>query len=155
MIFSASYDDTIRAWRFDEALDDWVCAYTIEGHSSTVWSIDFDATEQYLCSVGEDKDLIIWQISDREYKSCGRIETAHTRTIFSVSWCKSENYIATAGGDNKVLVYEVNPDSLLDTGGDCEYSLLAETSKEDGHTMDVNGVCFHPSSSVLCSVSDD
>lgn len=54
-----------------------------------------------------------------------------------------------------MLVYEINPDSLLSNGGDCEYTLYAESPKESGHTMDVNGVCFHPSSTVLCSVSDD
>ena len=54
MIFSASYDDTIRAWRFDEQVDDWVSAYTLKGHSSTVWSIDFDSTEEYLVSVSDD-----------------------------------------------------------------------------------------------------
>ena len=59
MVFSASYDDTIRAWKFDEAIDDWICAYTIKGHSSTVWSIDLDASEEYLVSVSDDRTLII------------------------------------------------------------------------------------------------
>lgn len=45
MIFSASYDDSIKTWRFDEVVDDWMANYTITGHKSTVWSFDFDSSE--------------------------------------------------------------------------------------------------------------
>jgi WD40 repeat protein len=37
MLFSASYDDTIKCWKYENSIDDWLCAYTIEGHESTVW----------------------------------------------------------------------------------------------------------------------
>jgi WD40 repeat protein len=37
LLFSASYDDTIKCWKYDEQVDDWMCAYTIGGHESTVW----------------------------------------------------------------------------------------------------------------------
>ena len=36
-LFSASYDNTIKCWQYSEAVDDWLCAYTIKGHTSTVW----------------------------------------------------------------------------------------------------------------------
>lgn len=41
ILASASYDDTIKIWKEDE--DDWYCADTLEGHDSTVWSLDFNA----------------------------------------------------------------------------------------------------------------
>jgi len=62
MLFSCSYDDTIKGWKYDESVDDWICAYTIEGHTSTVWSIDFDQTEKYLVSVGDDRNMRIYEI---------------------------------------------------------------------------------------------
>lgn len=37
ILFSASYDDTIKCWRYEASVDDWLCAFTIEGHESTVW----------------------------------------------------------------------------------------------------------------------
>lgn len=37
LLFSASYDDTIKCWRYENSIDDWLCAYTIDGHESTVW----------------------------------------------------------------------------------------------------------------------
>ena len=40
IVASASYDDTIKIWKDDD--DDWYCADTLLGHSSTVWGIDFN-----------------------------------------------------------------------------------------------------------------
>ena len=42
ILFSASYDDTIKAWSEDEVDDDWSCADTLAGHTSTVWGISFN-----------------------------------------------------------------------------------------------------------------
>jgi WD40 repeat protein len=46
MIASASYDDTIRLWHEEE--DDWYCMATLIGHTSTVWSLDFDSSGKKL-----------------------------------------------------------------------------------------------------------
>jgi cytosolic iron-sulfur protein assembly protein CIAO1 len=37
LLFSTSYDNTIRCWKYDEAVDDWLCNLSISGHLSTVW----------------------------------------------------------------------------------------------------------------------
>lgn len=56
LVISASYDNTIRLWtpwasesistsQDEEEYDsDWHCAYTLEGHLSTVWSVSFSKT---------------------------------------------------------------------------------------------------------------
>jgi WD40 repeat protein len=155
MVFSASYDDTIKAWRYDETLDDWVCSYTIKGHTSTVWSLDFDSTENFMVSVSDDRSMMIWMVSEKEFKNCGKIETQHSRTVFSVTWSKVGDFIATSGGDNKVVVYEINRESIETCSGEFEYAVVAESKPETGHQMDVNCVVFHPSSNLLASVSDD
>ena len=41
LLLSASYDDTIKIWKEDE--DDWYNEHTLSAHSSTVWSIAFNA----------------------------------------------------------------------------------------------------------------
>jgi WD40 repeat protein len=79
MVFSCSYDDTIRAWKYEESVDDWICAYTMEGHTSTVWSIDFDKTDKYLVSVGDDMCIMIWEISETGYNRVSCIEGLHSR----------------------------------------------------------------------------
>lgn len=46
VLASASYDDTIKIWREDD--DDWYCSDTLQGHTSTIWSIDFDKTGEQI-----------------------------------------------------------------------------------------------------------
>src|SRR5690606_41162894 len=58
LLASASYDDTIKIWRDDD--DDWYCSATLEGHESTVWSIDFDPSGENLVSASADQTLKIW-----------------------------------------------------------------------------------------------
>lgn len=55
LLFSASYDNTIKCWKFDESIDDWLCSFTMDGHFSTVWQLDFDPSGDYLCTCSEDK----------------------------------------------------------------------------------------------------
>src|SRR5262245_45157797 len=56
---SCSYDDTMKMWVDDE--DDWFCAETLAGHTSTVWDASFNSSGTHLASVSEDKSLIIWR----------------------------------------------------------------------------------------------
>ena len=50
LLFSASYDNTVKCWSYQSSLEDWVCNYTMSGHSSTVWSLDFDPSGNFLAS---------------------------------------------------------------------------------------------------------
>ena len=62
LLFSASYDNTIKCWAYENSADDWLCRFTMAGHLSTVWQIDFDASGQYLCSSSEDHAWAVWKI---------------------------------------------------------------------------------------------
>ena len=50
LLASCSYDNTIRIWKDDE--DDWICCQVLQGHTSTVWSIDFDKTGEWMGKIG-------------------------------------------------------------------------------------------------------
>lgn len=101
-MFSASYDDTIKCWAYDDGFDNWDCIYTMEGHTSTVWckknliklaiEIDFDQTGQYLVSCGDDKSWMIWEVDETSFKHKGIIPGMHSRTIYSCSWAKQPVY---------------------------------------------------------------
>lgn len=105
-LFSASYDDTIKAWSYEESVDEWVCKYTIRGHSSTVWAIDFDPSGNYLVSCSEDKTWLVWSVTESNYKKLCHAKGTHFRAIYSINWCKqlvqdgTKHRIATVGSDN-------------------------------------------------------
>lgn len=56
MLASASYDDTIKIWREDD--DDWFCADTLKGHTSTIWAIDFDKTGDHIGKVSQQLNTV-------------------------------------------------------------------------------------------------
>jgi hypothetical protein len=59
LLFSASYDDSIKVW--GEGSDgDWVCAQTLLGHESTVWSLAFSPDGSQLASASDDCTLMFW-----------------------------------------------------------------------------------------------
>lgn len=63
LLASASYDNNICIYREED--DDWECRATLQGHTSTVWSLSFDATGQRLASCSDDRTVKIW----KEYPS--------------------------------------------------------------------------------------
>lgn len=58
VLFSCSYDDTIKVWGPDG--DDWCCKETLEGHESTVWSLSFDSKGSHFVTCSDDRTLRIW-----------------------------------------------------------------------------------------------
>ena len=119
LLFSASYDDTIKCWSYQTSLEDWVCVYTMRAHTSTVWSIDFDPSGNFLASCSDDKSWVLWRISDKAYTKLATVSGDHFRSIYSISWAPEpiggNHYIATCGADNQLCVYKV-PVSELEAG---------------------------------------
>lgn len=107
LLFSASYDNTIKCWRYDDNVDDWLCTYTMEGHDSTVWQLDFDSSGEFLCSCSDDKTWSVWRmINPQNFENKGIIPGCHIRSIYSISWAGS--FVATGASDNRICIFELN-----------------------------------------------
>lgn len=59
LLASASYDNNICIYKEED--DDWECRATLQGHTSTVWSLCFDATGQRMASCSDDRTVKIWK----------------------------------------------------------------------------------------------
>lgn len=59
LLASASYDNNICLYKEDD--DDWECRATLQGHTSTVWGLSFDAAGQRLASCSDDRTVKIWK----------------------------------------------------------------------------------------------
>jgi len=73
-------------------------------HTSTVWSLDFDPSGNYLVSCSDDKTWILWRITDKSYSKLAVVSGDHSRAIYSISWAPKTiggyHFIATCGSDN-------------------------------------------------------
>lgn len=127
ILASASYDNSIRLWRRDD--DEWLCVATLDGpdgHSSTVWSCDFDPHSMRLVSVSDDLSVKVWRriaqtggsgdgeklpsvarwdVLSEEWELESTLPHIHTHPIYSVKWGKNGK-IASTGADGKIAVYE-------------------------------------------------
>ncbi|PPD68723.1 hypothetical protein GOBAR_DD34394 [Gossypium barbadense] len=65
ILFSCSYDNTAKVWWSEDADGDWDCVQTLgessNGHSSTVWSLAFNAKGDKLVTCSDDLTLKIWE----------------------------------------------------------------------------------------------
>lgn len=135
LLASSSYDDTIKLWREDD--DDWICVATLEGHEGTVWSSDFEKSEDSIRLVSGSDDCLVkvWKKVGEEdflneiWELEATLPKAHTRSVYSVSWNKSGK-IASVGSDGKLIIYqEINK----------EWTVLAEKELTHG-VSEVNSV---------------
>jgi len=53
-----------------------------------ILEIDFDRTGEYMVSCGEDKNWMIWKITESSFENRGMITNLHSRSIYSCSWAK-------------------------------------------------------------------
>ena len=98
ILFSCSYDDTIRAWEQED--DDWICVQTLKGHQSTVWALDFTPDGNFMLSVSDDNSIKLWDISAKNYINNPILNAAtlngyHDRCIFGVGCSWDGQFMAT------------------------------------------------------------
>lgn len=142
LLFSAGYDDTVKVYK--EFGDDWECAESLTGHSSTVWGLSFNKSGDKFVSCSDDRTLRVWCRDENKatkYTCKSTVCGFHSRPIYDVTWGR-HGYIATAGGDNAIRVFEQQGSSLL----------LAHL-QSDAHSGDVN--CVSWKGNMLASASDD
>ena len=62
ILFSASYDNTVKIWGYDESQEAWSCLNTLSDHTSTVWGFDINEEGTILVTCSDDKCIIIWHV---------------------------------------------------------------------------------------------
>lgn len=162
-LVSASYDNSIKFYNVDD--DDWFESQTLEGHTSTVWSISFNADGDRLASCSDDRTVRIWQRykpGNQEgiqtpnekptWKCICTLSGYHERAIYDISWCDLSSGIATACGDDCIRIFRENEASS--TSKKPIFDLIL--SIPNAHTEDVNSVAWNPTKAgILASCSDD
>eukprot|EP00038_Savillea_parva_P031352 m.85467 g.85467 ORF g.85467 m.85467 type:complete len:475 (-) comp9632_c0_seq2:2034-3458(-) len=100
VLASASFDHTTKIWNALEG----TCLFTLEGHASPVYSVNFSPDGHYLASGSFDKSVMIWSLKT------GRVVQTCTAGggIFEVCWNKDGKRLAACCQDSTVLVVDFN-----------------------------------------------
>uniref|UniRef100_W5KFI7 Probable cytosolic iron-sulfur protein assembly protein CIAO1 n=1 Tax=Astyanax mexicanus TaxID=7994 RepID=W5KFI7_ASTMX len=159
LLASASYDNKVCIYKEED--DDWECRATLEGHTSTVWSLSFDPEGHRLASCSDDRTVKIWKEctpgdgegdgSTDTWKCACTLSGFHSRTVYDVAWDRLTGALATACGDDGIRVFKEDP------AADPEqpvFNLTAHVPK--AHSQDVNCVAWHPQEvGVMATCSDN
>ncbi|CAE6442246.1 unnamed protein product [Rhizoctonia solani] len=115
------------------------------GHGSVVGDVSWHATQQNIfASVGDDKQLFIWDTRDPARTKPKQRVTAHDREILAVSFCPSnENLILTGSSDKTIGIWDTR-------------TLSHRLHSLESHRDEVLQLAWSPTSpTVLASASSD
>uniref|UniRef100_A0A0D3B7I4 Peptidase A1 domain-containing protein n=1 Tax=Brassica oleracea var. oleracea TaxID=109376 RepID=A0A0D3B7I4_BRAOL len=157
VLFSCSYDNTIKVWWPEDDDGDYRCVQTLDesnnGHSSTVRAILFNAAGDKMVTCSDDLTLKIWE-PDISMMHSGLI-FVHTLVIMTVPYTQLTGLGMTLLRVEQVMMlYDCLWTATMTAAGP-SYNLLLK--KEKTHDMDVNSVQWSPceENRLLASVSDD
>jgi WD40 repeat protein len=160
VLFSASYDDTIKVW--EEEDDDWACVATLKGHTSTVWGLAVGSRDDGLVSCSDDASLLIWKRAGGEgewnkWRNVAKLSNYHTATVYSVDWSRESGAIVSGAADDSIRVFIEDPEQPQGWAMDSP-SFICDTHKVKAHEGDVNCVRWNPTAGkahLLASAGDD
>ncbi|KAG8765597.1 Histone acetyltransferase type B subunit 2 [Ceratobasidium sp. 428] len=115
------------------------------GHSSVVGDVSWHSTQQNIfASVGDDKQLFIWDTRDPARTHPKQRVTAHDREILAVSFCPSnDNLLVTGSSDKTIGLWDLR-------------ALNDRLHSLEGHADEVLQLSWSPHApTVLASASSD
>ena len=142
ILFSCSFDETIKIWDLDYSKDDYILINTLKHHSGTVWYIEFNKTGDIFFTCSDDKCIIMWKIDFKCEKEknpyenvikVAVIENVHRRPIYCCVLSKDEKYIFTASNDGDIGIVEINGENMM----------LVDKKKDAHEQYNVNCICVN------------
>ncbi|XP_066293962.1 WD repeat and SOCS box-containing protein 1-like isoform X1 [Branchiostoma lanceolatum] len=136
---SASRDKTLKVWDLN---DDGNMKKTLKGHNGWVYSCSWSPDAKILASVGQNKTVILWDMSDY---SMMRKLTGHQNDVVACDFSPDGALLATGSYDTRVILWDpytgqkirtfghmYPPPSFLMMGGANDYWLRALSFSHDG-----------------------
>ena len=156
---------------------------SVEGHTSSVYSLAFKPNSYRLASASRDKTVRIWDVGDNNNLRHVRTLRGHTDAVVSVAWSPDGSTLASASHDGTVRLWNPNnginfavlrghTEPVYCVAWSPDGRILASGSSDDtirlwdpdthgalrvlrGHTSFVESLAFHPNGQTLASGSQD
>ena len=137
---SSGSDALISIWEYSPEKSDYIKKSSLEKvHTSTIRSLDWDYSGEYLSAASFDNNISVYKITNinNDIKYITVLETNDSE-IKSVSWSLSGKYLACCSRKGNIWIWEKE----LDEFGSEDFSCK---STFEGHKGDIKMVKFCPS----------
>jgi len=144
-IASGSDDALVCVWDIAKESKTIDALRILKGHTSVVEDVAWSNHHEYLLgSVGDDRQLLIWDLRDSADKPTQIVEAAHKADINCLSWnVFNEFVLATGSGDKTVALWDVR-------------NLKQQLHSFQGHADEIFQVQWSPhNETILASASSD
>ncbi|KAI9773878.1 MAG: Cytosolic iron-sulfur protein assembly protein [Geoglossum simile] len=146
LLASSSYDDTIRLYKED--IDDWTCISVLRGHSSTVWSIDFEPlSNPSLPTSGYNPSSISTRFLERRSAAGPRLISSSDDLTVRVWTRELKGMDGTITGNGRI------PSSIRT--GSVEEGWIEEAQLPQSHTRAIYSVAWSKRTGRVASVGGD
>ncbi|PKN92085.1 MAG: hypothetical protein CVU44_15730 [Chloroflexi bacterium HGW-Chloroflexi-6] len=101
-----------------DSLTGQIAMPALEGHTASVFSVDFNSTGTQLVSASWDKSAIVWSLSSQPPKPV--LTLAHDSQVYSADFSEDDQYIVTGQNNGYVTIWDAKTGqelrSFLPTG---------------------------------------
>ena len=149
-LFASSGSDALIAiWEYNEEISNYEKKATLEQvHQSTIRSLDWDYSGEYLSAASFDNNISIYKMSNINTLNYLTVLESNDSEIKSVSWSKSGKYLACCSRKGNIWIWEKDLDDFDSEDFSCK-------STFEGHKGDIKMVKFCPNDDVLFSCGFD
>ncbi len=120
---------------------------TLRGHTRAVYGVAFAPDGHTLATTGEDRNIRLWDLSDRDqYRQLGPPLAGHTNVVYAVAFAPDGHTLATTGlGDRTIRLWDISDRNRPRQLG----------PPLTGHTNSTWAVAFAPDGHTLATTSSD
>lgn len=112
----------------------------IHGHHGGVQALAYSPDGRYLASAGEDRTILISEISSG--KTAFTPLTGHTDTIYALAFSEKGRLLASGGRDHRIILWDLSQGKARDINF-------------EGHSGSIYGLAFNPDGTRIVSASED
>ena len=98
---SASYDNTVRVWSWQDEKSD---TKILRGHQNNVQTVVFSADSQWLASASDDHNIMLW---DTQNWQPVRTFKGHQNMVFDLQFV-TDDVLASASRDNTIRLWDIH-----------------------------------------------
>ena len=139
LFVSCGSDALISIWEYNNEKSDYIKKSSLEKvHTSTIRSLDWDYSGEYLSAASFGNDISVYKIinQNNDIQLITVLDTFDSE-IKSVSWSKNGNYLACCSRKGNIWIYEKELDDFNSEDFSCRSTFV-------GHKGDIKMVKFCP-----------